>query len=66
MPMDKVVILPDADTAVEVVPGLVQERDMVLIKGSRGVGLDRLVDALARLAEGRTQSVRCVRERKAA
>jgi UDP-N-acetylmuramoyl-tripeptide--D-alanyl-D-alanine ligase len=66
MPIDKVVILPDADKAVEVVPGLVQERDMVLIKGSRGVGLDRLVDALARLAEGRGRSGGCVRERKAA
>jgi UDP-N-acetylmuramoyl-tripeptide--D-alanyl-D-alanine ligase len=66
MPTDKVVTLPDANTAVEIVPGLVQERDMVLIKGSRGVGLDRLVDALARLAEGKNRSVRCVRERKAA
>jgi UDP-N-acetylmuramoyl-tripeptide--D-alanyl-D-alanine ligase len=65
MQSDKVVILPDADAAIQVVPGLVRKRDMVLIKGSRGVGLDRLVDALARLAETEGQTLGCLPERKA-
>jgi UDP-N-acetylmuramoyl-tripeptide--D-alanyl-D-alanine ligase len=65
MPLDKVVILSDAEDAIQVVPGLVRQRDMVLIKGSRGVGLDRLVDALARLAEIEGQAPGCTPERKA-
>jgi len=59
MPSERVIILPDADTAVQVLPSLVQERDMVLIKGSRGIGLDRLVDALTRPAESEEQDVGC-------
>jgi UDP-N-acetylmuramyl tripeptide synthase len=55
MPSEKVIILPDADAAIRVLPGLVEERDMVLIKGSRGVGLDRLVDTLTRPMESRNQ-----------
>jgi UDP-N-acetylmuramoyl-tripeptide--D-alanyl-D-alanine ligase len=58
MPLDKVKILPDVDTAIQVVPGLVRERDMVLIKGSRGVGLNQLVDTLAQLAEVSDQTPR--------
>jgi UDP-N-acetylmuramoyl-tripeptide--D-alanyl-D-alanine ligase len=65
MPPDKVVILADATVAVETVPGLVRQRDMVLIKGSRGVGLDRLVDSLARLAETEGLALGCPPERKA-
>jgi len=64
MPSERVIILPDADAAVRVLPSLVQERDMVLIKGSRGVGLDRLVDALTRPVERKEQDVGCQRERK--
>ena len=55
MPSEKVIILPDVDAAIRVLPGLVEERDMVLIKGSRGVGLDRLVDKLTRPMESRNQ-----------
>lgn len=65
MLQDEVVMLPDADTAVRVLPGLIQKRDMVLIKGSRGVGLDRLVNSLARLAEGRNRDHECLPERNA-
>jgi UDP-N-acetylmuramoyl-tripeptide--D-alanyl-D-alanine ligase len=65
MPLNKVVILSDAETAIQVVPGLVRKRDMVLIKGSRGVGLDRLVDALARLAEAENQASGCSPEGEA-
>jgi UDP-N-acetylmuramoyl-tripeptide--D-alanyl-D-alanine ligase len=64
MPSERVIILPDADAAVRVLPSLVQERDMVLIKGSRGVGLDRLVDALTRPEESKEQGVGCQEERK--
>ncbi len=46
MPPERVVILPDVAAAMQVLPELVQKGDMVLIKGSRGVGLDQLVDFL--------------------
>ncbi len=39
-------LVPDAAAAIELVPPLLQAGDVVLVKGSRGVGLDRLVDAL--------------------
>jgi UDP-N-acetylmuramoyl-tripeptide--D-alanyl-D-alanine ligase len=65
MPPDQVVVLPDADTAVRVLPELIRKRDMVLIKGSRGVGLDRLVDALTRLATSRDRYQGCLPERHA-
>jgi UDP-N-acetylmuramoyl-tripeptide--D-alanyl-D-alanine ligase len=46
MPPEKVVMLTDVQAAMEALPGLIKEGDMVLIKGSRGVRLDRLVDFL--------------------
>lgn len=36
----------DAETAAELLESLLQPDDVVLVKGSRGVGLDRTVDAL--------------------
>ena len=42
----QVLMLPDVETAKEVLPGLIQEHDMVLIKGSRGARLEDLVDYL--------------------
>lgn len=38
----------DADAATEVLKGLLEHGDVVLVKGSRGVGLDRTVGALVR------------------
>jgi UDP-N-acetylmuramoyl-tripeptide--D-alanyl-D-alanine ligase len=45
--------LPDAETAAERLPGLLKDGDVVLIKGSRGVGLERVV---ARLREAPADS----------
>jgi UDP-N-acetylmuramyl pentapeptide synthase len=44
---DGVVRVPDAAAAAELVPGLVQDGDTVLVKGSRGVGLEVVGAALA-------------------
>ena len=38
--------LPDAASAAELLPGLLRDGDVVLVKGSRGVGLERLTQAL--------------------
>ena len=42
--------VPDAATAAGLLPGLLHERDTVLVKGSRGVGLERVAEALASVA----------------
>ncbi len=39
--------VPSVAEAIELVPGLLKPGDLVLIKGSRGVALDRLVEKLA-------------------
>jgi UDP-N-acetylmuramoyl-tripeptide--D-alanyl-D-alanine ligase len=39
--------VPDAASAAELVPGLLRPGDMVLVKGSRGVGLELVCRALA-------------------
>ena len=41
-----VVALPDAQAAAEAVPGLLQPGDTVLLKASRGVGLEVVAQAL--------------------
>ena len=38
--------VPDAATAAELLPGLLRAGDTVLVKGSRGVGLERVAQAL--------------------
>jgi UDP-N-acetylmuramoyl-tripeptide--D-alanyl-D-alanine ligase len=39
--------VPDASAAAELLPGLLRPRDTVLVKGSRGVGLERVAETLA-------------------
>ncbi|HSL19359.1 MAG TPA: UDP-N-acetylmuramoyl-tripeptide--D-alanyl-D-alanine ligase [Methylomirabilota bacterium] len=46
MPASAVHRAADADAAGELVGGLLEPGDVVLVKGSRGVGLDRAVEAL--------------------
>ncbi len=43
--------VPDAAAAAELLPSLLREGDTVLVKGSRGVGLERVVAALAAAAQ---------------
>jgi UDP-N-acetylmuramoyl-tripeptide--D-alanyl-D-alanine ligase len=43
--------VPDAEAAAELLGGLLREGDVVLVKGSRGVGLERVAEALAGVAE---------------
>jgi UDP-N-acetylmuramoyl-tripeptide--D-alanyl-D-alanine ligase len=38
--------VPDAQAATELVPGLLRDRDTVLVKGSRGVGLELVLERL--------------------
>lgn len=52
MPPESVLILPDVEAATSVLPEIIGTGDVVLVKGSRGVRLDRLVDSLAREGSG--------------
>jgi UDP-N-acetylmuramoyl-tripeptide--D-alanyl-D-alanine ligase len=38
----------DAETALEALPPRLRDGDVVLVKASRGIGLDRVVDGLRR------------------
>ncbi len=45
-PAEAIVELPDVEAALEVVPAKLQPGDLVLVKGSHAMGLERLVEAL--------------------
>ena len=47
---------PDAQAAVGLLGGLLREGDTVLVKGSRGVGLERVVSALCGAQEAGAES----------
>jgi UDP-N-acetylmuramoyl-tripeptide--D-alanyl-D-alanine ligase len=44
----RVSIVPDVDAALEFLPPRLRDGDVVLVKASRGIGLERLVEGLAR------------------
>jgi UDP-N-acetylmuramoyl-tripeptide--D-alanyl-D-alanine ligase len=46
MPEERVIVLPDVEAAKDRLPAIIRQGDVVLIKGSRGVRLDQLVDSL--------------------
>jgi UDP-N-acetylmuramoyl-tripeptide--D-alanyl-D-alanine ligase len=48
MPADRVTMVADAVTAVPVLEEIIQEKDVILIKGSLGMRMDRIVAALGR------------------
>lgn len=48
MDRTRVVQVPDVDAALAAVPPRLRDGDVVLVKASRGIGLDRLVDDLRR------------------
>jgi UDP-N-acetylmuramoyl-tripeptide--D-alanyl-D-alanine ligase len=44
----RVIRVPDAEAALEALPPRLRDGDVVLVKASRGIGLDRVVDGLRR------------------
>jgi len=52
-----VIELDDCDAAIAAVPGLQRPGDRILVKGSRGMRLDRLASALRRAEEGQCQAL---------
>ncbi len=44
--LEHVLTFPDATSAAAELPGLVDDGDLVLVKGSRGVQLERAIEAL--------------------
>jgi UDP-N-acetylmuramoyl-tripeptide--D-alanyl-D-alanine ligase len=44
--------VPDAESALDVLPPRLRDGDVVLLKASRGIGLDRVVDALRAVLGG--------------
>ncbi len=48
LPADKVVMVEDAVTAVATLEELIEEKDVVLVKGSLGMRMDQIVNAIGR------------------
>ena len=48
---DRIFVVPDAASALEVLRPRLRDGDVVLVKASRAVGLDRLADALVQERE---------------
>ncbi|MCP4416936.1 MAG: UDP-N-acetylmuramoylalanyl-D-glutamyl-2, 6-diaminopimelate--D-alanyl-D-alanine ligase, partial [Chloroflexi bacterium] len=48
LPQDKVMMVADAVTAVSTLEELIEENDIVLIKGSLGMGMGKIVTAIGR------------------
>ena len=48
MDPDRIVRVRDAEAALDVLPNRLRDGDVVLVKASRGIGLDRVVDGLRR------------------
>jgi UDP-N-acetylmuramoyl-tripeptide--D-alanyl-D-alanine ligase len=49
----RVSLVADVDAALEFLPPRLRDGDVVLVKASRGIGLERLVDGLASGPGGR-------------
>lgn len=45
-------ITDEADQAISLLADLIEPNDVILVKGSRAVGMDRVVSALSRMAQG--------------
>jgi UDP-N-acetylmuramoyl-tripeptide--D-alanyl-D-alanine ligase len=48
MPAERIIRAPDNQAAVECLTGLIEQGDVVLVKGSRGMEMEQIVDALTR------------------
>jgi UDP-N-acetylmuramyl pentapeptide synthase len=46
MDLNRVTVAPDQDAVLATLPPRLRAGDVVLVKASRGIGLDRLVDGL--------------------
>ncbi len=49
----RVSLVADVDAALDVLPARLRDGDVVLLKASRGIGLERVVDGLVAAADGR-------------
>ncbi len=56
MARERVISVGDADAAIPVLEEMIEGDDVILVKGSRGVELDRVVAALARREPGAVNS----------
>jgi UDP-N-acetylmuramoyl-tripeptide--D-alanyl-D-alanine ligase len=48
MPADKVLVVADYEAAVPILEAIIREKDVILIKGSLGMQMDKIVAALGR------------------